>query len=211
MRVFHTRVRAHDCRQVILGGRDIAEDRRNAVTREVAGYPRFTPGAAVREMGAAQDALAWALPLISEAAAHKVRRPGDWSIAMNLAHLVVYEERIAVPVLAALADGADSHGVTSGDEDWLERDTEKLGGDSYAAVRDRYRSIARRHLDQLQAFDEETFNAPRCSLWASDNGVLVPAGWVAKKSVQHTWEHGHTLIRAGWIAYAIDRDSGEAR
>jgi DinB family protein len=181
------------------------------VTREVAAYPRFTLSAAVREMAAAQDALAWALPLISETAAHKVRQPGDWSIAMNLAHLVVYEERIAVPVLAALAAGADDHGLASGDEDWLERDSEKLGGESYAAVRERYRTIAGRHLDQLRAFDEEGFNTPRCSLWASDLGVLVPAGWVAKKSVQHTWEHGHTLIRAGWIAYGIGRNSGGSK
>lgn len=181
------------------------------MTKEVAGYPRFRPSAAVREMGAAQDALAWALPLISETAAHAVRQPGDWSIAMNLAHLVVYEERIAVPVLAALADGADGNGVVSGEEDWLERETETLGDQPYAAVRERYRTVIRRHLEQLEAFDEEAFNAPLCSLWASDLGVLVPAGWVAKKSVQHTWEHGHTLIRAGWIAYATGRDAGESK
>jgi hypothetical protein len=63
------------------------------MTNPVAGYPRFSVGAAVREMGAARDAIEWALPLISDAAAHAVRKP-DWSVATNLAHLVVYEERI---------------------------------------------------------------------------------------------------------------------
>lgn len=176
------------------------------MTTEVARYPRFSPSGAVREMAAVQDALSWALPLISEAAAHAVRQPGDWSVGTNLAHLVVYEERIALPVLAALAEGEDGRDrVVSGDEGWLARQAELLGEEPYAAVRERFQTIIRRHLEQLEAFDEEAFNAPLCSLWASGLGVPVPAGWVAKKSVQHMWEHGHTLIRAGWVAYATGK------
>jgi hypothetical protein len=92
--------------------------------------------------------------------------------------------------------------VVSGDENWLAREAESLGD---ATVRERYQSIMSRHLEQLEAFDENTFNAPLCSLWAEGIGVLVPAGWVAKKSVQHTWEHDHTLIRAGWVSYAVGK------
>ena len=176
------------------------------MTTEFARYPRFSPSAAVREVGAARDALSWALPLISEAAAHAVRQPGDWSVGTNLAHLVIYEERIALPVLAALAEGKDGRDrVVSGEENWLAREAESLGEEPFAAVRERFQTIIRRHVEQVEAFDEEAFNAPLCSLWASGFGVLVPAGWVTKKSVQHLWEHGHTLIRAGWVAYAIGK------
>ena len=176
------------------------------MTTELARYPRFSPSAAVREVGAARDALSWALPLISEAAAHAVRQPGDWSVGTNLAHLVIYEERIALPVLAALADGKDGRDrVVSGEENWLAREAESLGEEPFAAVRERFQTIIRRHVEQVEAFDEDAFNAPLCSLWASGFGVLVPAGWVTKKSVQHLWEHGHTLIRAGWVAYAIGK------
>ena len=175
------------------------------MTTEVARYPRFSTSAAVRELGAAHDALSWALPLISEAAAHAVRQQGDWSVGTNLAHVVIYEERIAVPVLAALAAGEDGRDrVKSGDEDWLVREAELLGEEPYATVRERFETIIRRHLEQLEAFDEDAFNAPLCSLW-SGRFPLVPAGWVTKKSVQHIWEHGHTLIRAGWVAYEIGK------
>jgi DinB superfamily len=178
----------------------------DAMTDQVAAYPRFSVSAATREMSAARDGLNWALPLISEKAAHAVRQTGDWSVATNLAHLVIYEERIALPVLAALADGEDGRDqVVSGEEDWLAQEAQSLGAAPYSTIREQYQSIINRHLEQLRAFDEETFNAALCSLWAEDVGGLVPAGWVTKKSVQHTWEHGHTLIRAGWVSYAVSK------
>src|SRR5262245_37925029 len=50
-------------------------------------------------------------------------RTDRWGVAMNLAHLAVYEERVAAPVLEALADGGDGRGaVASAGEGWLNRE-----------------------------------------------------------------------------------------
>jgi len=37
--------------------------------------------------------------------------PGAWNVAMNLAHLVTYEEQLALPVLRAMAQGSDGEGT----------------------------------------------------------------------------------------------------
>jgi DinB family protein len=166
----------------------------------------FTVDRAAREHAEAQSALAWAIQLIPADLAARTPRSGGWSVAANLAHLVVYEERIAVPVLEAAVrreDGAGS--VPSGDEDWLARDSETLAKDPFREIVARYRASALRHAELLTSFDDASFNVPWCSLWSEPlDGALVSAGWVAKKSLQHTWEHGHTVIRAGWLA-AVQR------
>src|SRR5438552_1593959 len=54
--------------------------------------------------------------------------PADtWGAAMNLAHLTVYEERVAAPVLEALAVGGDARdAVPSSGEGWLLREAEEV-------------------------------------------------------------------------------------
>jgi hypothetical protein len=162
----------------------------------------FTVDRAAREHTEAQNALAWAMVLIPADLAARTPRSGGWSVAANLAHLVVYEERIAVPVLEAAARGEDGAGsVPSVDEEWLARDSELLATQPFPDIVARYRTVASKHGELVTSFDDASFNVPLCSLWTEPlNGALVPAGWVAKKSLQHTWEHGHTVIRAGWIA-----------
>lgn len=154
-------------------------------------------------MAAAHDALFWALPLISDEDAHVAATPSDWPAATNLAHLVIYEERLAVPVLLAAAKGHDgASDVVSGEEGWLVHDAEALGRERFPEIIGRYRAIVARQAELLTVFDDDTFNRPICSLWQSapaySGGRLVPAGWIAKKSAQHTWEHGHSLLRSGW-------------
>lgn len=172
----------------------------------MSGRPLFSVDAARRESAATQESLFWALSLISDADAHLAARPSDWPAATNLAHLVIYEERIAVPVLRAATQGRDGAAdVVSGEEGWLVHDAEALGRESFPEIVGRYRAIVTRHAELLAAFDDGAFNQPICSLWqtapAYSGGRLVPAGWIAKKSAQHTWEHGHSLLRAGWRTY----------
>src|SRR3954463_5660531 len=51
------------------------------------------------------------------------RDPAAWSVAQNLAHLAVYEEQVAAPILEALAAGTDATAavisVIEGDYDEL--------------------------------------------------------------------------------------------
>jgi len=153
---------------------------------------------AIREHSEAQRVLAWAFPLITDAPIPSVA-PGDWSVAMNLAHLALYEERVAIPVLAAASRREDAAvTVGSSNEGPLEGSARALADGDFASVVRRYEDAARAHAELLARFDDASFNEPRCSLWSPRLG-LVCAGWVAKKSLQHTWEHGHTVIRQAFI------------
>lgn len=42
---------------------------------------------------------------------------------------------------------------------------------------------------------DERLNAPLTPICGRRAGILHPAGWVAAKSVQHTWEHGCTIMQ----------------
>src|SRR4051812_46038040 len=58
--------------------------------------------------------LEWASSMVPPPWTHDVpptAPPGAWSVAMNLAHLITYEEQLALPVLRAMAQGSDGEGV----------------------------------------------------------------------------------------------------
>jgi len=156
---------------------------------------------ALSEHAAAQEALAWAIPLITVEAAARAPVRGGWSVAQNLAHLVVYEELIALPILGASLRHEDgARYVRSFSEDWFAPESESLATAAFPQLLTRYDMGERRHAELLAQFDDEKFNTPLCSAWPVPGGRLVSAGWVAKKSLQHTWEHGNVLLRAGWMA-----------
>jgi len=117
---------------------------------------------------------------------------------MNLAHLVVYEERIAVPVLEALATGADGVSATpSSREDWFLNDAVALSKDEVGVMVARLRKARVRQIDIVESYDPDRFNAPATPLWSSGIHGTPPhsAGWVATKTFQHTWEHGSAILR----------------
>lgn len=136
---------------------------------------------------------------------------GEWGLAMNLAHLVVYEESIANPVLAALAAGSDGVGsVTSADEGWFLQDALVSAGAPVVQLTERLRAAHLRHIELVERFDEGGFNTPITPLWSGSRGpggkhgwdgaLLQPAGWVASKTFQHTWEHGNAILRLALLA-----------
>ena len=129
--------------------------------------------------------------------------PG-WSIATNVAHLAVYEQRLAAPVLDDLAAGGDGTGphvgVPSGGEDWLLAATIELAESPLEAVVERLRTARRRQIAAVRAMDIEALNAPRTPLWQRPGAPRDSAGWVAAKTVQHTWEHGTTISQIALFA-----------
>lgn len=119
-----------------------------------------------------------------------------WGVAMNLAHLAAYEERLAAPVLEALAAGEDgTEAVPSGSEDWLKSDAERLSEQPLTAILERLRLARARQVEAVRSFDDERFNRPASPLWRRPGSDLDSAGWVAAKTVQHTWEHGNTIFQ----------------
>lgn len=124
---------------------------------------------------------------------------GSWSVAMNLAHLAVYEERLGLPMLAALASGGDGVAVVQTPrEDAFIREAEELGSAPVAQIMQRLRAARQQEVALVRAFPPERFNVPATSLWGRTKRFgadLHSAGWVAAKSFQHTWEHGNALLR----------------
>jgi hypothetical protein len=125
---------------------------------------------------------------------------GTWSIAMNLAHLTLYEETLAAPVVESLAVGGD--GTSALDPAVLGRvaeETERLASAPLSRIIERLRTVRERQIAAARCFTDEGFSRPATPVWrvlAENPEVPVrSAGWVLAKTVQHTWEHGNTVFR----------------
>ncbi len=150
------------------------------------------------QLGASIDALRFYLDLVPGALLVDPVIPGhDWGVKMQLAHLAVYEDQLAAPVLDAMAEGANGReAAPSGSEDWFRRDAQALSGKGLSHILRTLRTARARQLQALERFDQDSFNRPLTPLW----GELQPAGWVAAKTVQHTWEHGTPIMQTALFA-----------
>ncbi len=121
----------------------------------------------------------------------------SWTVAMNVAHMTVYEEAIATPVLAALAAGGDGVGVTRSDsETWFLPEAQALAEAPMKAILARFRHTRQNAIDTVDTFDEERWNVGVTPLWTRNGpGMLRSPAWVATKTFQHTWEHGNAVLR----------------
>jgi hypothetical protein len=158
--------------------------------------------------------LEWAVSIIPDKWHHELPgfyAEGEWGVAMNLAHLVVYEESIANPVLEALASGGDGVGsVKSADEGWFLQDALVSAGAPVGQLMERLRAARLRHIELVEGFDPGGFNTPITPLWSASRGpggkhkwdgaLLQPPGWLASKTFQHTWEHGNAVLRMALLA-----------
>ena len=159
---------------------------------------------AIEQLEASLHALVWALGLISADLAQRLFEPSGWSPATHLAHLVLYEERVSVPIIDALLRGEDgTAAVHDGGEGWLARESEALGASDLAVLAARYQRTRERLIAAVRRFGDVEFNEPRCAVTTPmfrDIG-LHPAGLVTMKAYQHTWEHGNVILRTARLAY----------
>lgn len=147
--------------------------------------------------------LEWAVSLVPEGWSHRSpygrfsREEGAWSVAMNLAHLTLYEERLPATVLESLLAGGD--GVT---DTWFREPSPyedaavELAALPLAEILARLRAAHEKRLAIAQRFPEAAWTAPSTAAWASRG--LGPSSWsparVLAKSFQHTWEHGNAIL-----------------
>jgi hypothetical protein len=149
------------------------------------------------------DALEWGLSLVAERWIRQPPREGDWSVATNLAHIAVYEERIAAPVLESVRDGGDGTNVSgldsegevvpSGGEDWFDAETAALAVESLEVMMERLRQARYRQIVAVGELTEDRLNKAVVPFWG--RSPLHSAGWVAAKTFQHTLEHGNSILR----------------
>ena len=123
------------------------------------------------------DVLTFSLDLVPAALLVDPIIPGQrWGVTMQLAHLAVYEDRLAAPVLEAMAGGSDASAVApSGSEDWLLHDAQALSRETPVAILRVLGAARERQVAAVDRFSAEAFDRPLTPLW----GRLQPAGWVA--------------------------------
>jgi hypothetical protein len=148
----------------------------------------------------------WAARGVPEGFAHALmpQQPADaWAPARNVAHLVVYEEGIAAPVLESLAAGGDGAGAMRPElASWFEPDAAALEDEGIEPLLARLRAVRERQVAAVGAIDGARFNecyAPVFPLPVHGSPPHSP-GFVAMKTVQHTWEHGNAILRAALFA-----------
>ncbi len=126
-----------------------------------------------------------------------------WSVAMNIAHMVVYEECIGGPLIEALAAGSDGVGAIRSDlEQIFLPDAQKLSSAPIASLLERLRTVRDREIAAVAAIDAVRFNAPITPLFSGPQhgGTMHSPAFVATKTFQHTWEHGNAIPRLALFA-----------
>ena len=125
--------------------------------------------------------------------------PADaWTVAMNLAHLTIYEESVALRLLRSFDPAFDTAGERrGGDESWFYNDALALSAESIEAMMSRLRAARRRQIEIVEALGEDHINSGVTPLWPDPQHT---AGWVATKTFQHTWEHGNAILQVALFA-----------
>lgn len=153
--------------------------------------------------------LEWALAQLPEKlyrstmlAPHAAFGVDCWSAAMNVAHLALYDERLALPMVESLAAGGDGTGVLpSYAEGSLVDETARLSERPLDEVLSRLRAARQRQVALTATFTEELFNTPMTPSWRGIAGTsLKSPGWVLNKTFQHTWEHGNAILQIALFA-----------
>ena len=153
------------------------------------------------------ESLTWAVSLVPAIWHHQpppwreATGAAPWSVAQNLAHLVIYEETVAAPVLEELLAGGDGSAAVPSWRD--ERFAEErlgfawLGREPIGELLERLQRARLRQVEAVRAFSEEGFNTPITALWGPSQQT---PGWVATKTFQHTWEHGNGILQVALFA-----------
>ncbi len=162
--------------------------------------PDYDPAGTVEALRVSLDALETFLARVPERwLSVPVIEGHAWGVAMNLAHLATYERRLAAPVLEELVAGRDGRAAApSGDEDWFSRETQELSEQPLPEIWSELRVARERQIAAVGDCSLAALNAALTPLWGG--GQLQSAGWVAWKTVQHSWEHGTPIMQTALFA-----------
>jgi hypothetical protein len=95
-------------------------------------------------------------------------------------------------VLEALASGTPEPPPNASDGAEL-REERALSDAPLEEILDRLRVARQRQVDALRAMTDERFETATTTRWRSQGAR--PAAWVAAKTLQHTWEHGNSVMQ----------------
>jgi hypothetical protein len=172
----------------------------------------FDRESVLRQLDESMTTLEWAVSLVPDGWSHRSptgrlsAEEGGWSVAMNLAHLALYEERFPTTVLESLLTGGDGVSDSSFPEPSPhEAAAVALAGAPLAEILERLRRARSKEAEIARKFTSAAWVAPTTKAWAATG--LGPPIWsparVLAKSFQHTWEHGNAVLR---VALAAPRE-----
>ncbi len=119
--------------------------------------------------------------------------PDAWTVAMNLAHLTIYEENVALLLLRSFEPGFKPAGQRQGgDEAWFYNEALALSAEPIEPALARLRTARQQQIELAESLGEARLNSGVTPLWPDPQHT---AGWVATKTFQHTWEHGNAILR----------------
>ncbi|MEX0801115.1 MAG: DinB family protein [Dehalococcoidia bacterium] len=169
-------------------------------------YPAFNVQETATRLADSLQTLEWATSLVPPQWTHALPdyySPGEWSVAMILAHLVIYEETMAAPVLEALAAGGDGVDAAPSPGEGSLSAAKAISDSAVEELLERLAASRTRQIEIVKSYAPERFNEPVTSLWVNSpihGRSLHSAGWVATKTFQHTWEHGNAIMRVALFA-----------
>jgi hypothetical protein len=114
---------------------------------------------------------------------------GTWPAARHVWHVTGYERCLVLPAMQAWLEGAPSTAL-----DWLDEDADWDSAQplSMECLLDDFHSIRREQVALLEPLAAADWTAPRPTVWGDKS-----LAWIVTKTLQHTWEHGDTLLRMG--------------
>lgn len=146
-----------------------------------------------RQLAAGLELFVWA---VGQMPAHLLRvppprHPDDWPVARHVFHLTHYERTLALPSMRQWDGGPppESFGI--------EQDAAREEAAWYAAretplgeMIDQLQHVRNEQIQLARAFAGAAWDDPRDALWGR-----VPLAWVVTKTLQHTAEHTHDVLR----------------
>ncbi|MCL4543130.1 MAG: DinB family protein [Chloroflexi bacterium] len=135
------------------------------------------------QLQGSRDVVLWA---IEQLPLERVDEPpppwlGEWSAAHHLAHLVRYEQKVVVPSMRQWLGGGMPD-VGEGGDDAAISDVVHLQAE--------FRAVRTDQLALLPEFGGALWKERRRTVWGD-----VPLRWVVGKTLQHTYDHGNTILR----------------
>jgi hypothetical protein len=120
---------------------------------------------------------------------------GTWSPARHVWHVTEYERCLAIPTMHDWLNGP-----IEPNENWPDDDEawSKVKEREFDALISNFRRIRQQQIDLLDQLTGTNWDIPRETLWGPK-----PLSMVVTKTLQHTYEHGDTLLRMGlwWDEY----------
>jgi DinB family protein len=143
-------------------------------------------------LASSTDSFVWAVELIPVEERYVAPRPGRWSAARVVFHVVCYEQRIALPTMRQWRGGSRPD-VSTPEEDGAREEAEWNDGKGHALedMMKEFRQGRAEQLALLMQLPASAWQETREAIWKP-----VSLQWVLTKTYQHTIEHTDEILRA---------------